>query len=133
VDCPANLRLLSFPGALSQIVTNLIINSVVHAYPDNRAGLLLLKARAIQGDRIELVYSDDGNGIAPSHLARIFDPFFTTSRGAGGTGLGMHIVYNLVTQTLKGTINVEAPARGACFTLRFPMHMANTAEAIETV
>ena len=133
VDCPANLHLLSFPGALSQIVTNLIINSVVHAYPDNRAGLLLLKARAIQGDRIELVYSDDGNGIAPSHLARIFDPFFTTSRGAGGTGLGMHIVYNLVTQTLKGTINVEAPARGACFTLRFPMHMANTAEAIETV
>ena len=52
---------------------------------------------------------------------------------ASGTGLGMHIVYNLVTQTLKGTINVEAPARGACFTLRFPMHMANIAEAIETV
>jgi signal transduction histidine kinase len=87
----------------------------------------------IAGDRIELVYSADGSDIAPSHLVRIFDPFFTTSRAAGGTGLGMHIVCNLVAQTLKGMINVEAPARGACFTLRFPMHIVNIAEAIETL
>ena len=87
----------------------------------------------IAGDRIELVYSADGSDIAPSHLVRIFDPFFTTSRAAGGTGLGMQIVCNFVTQTLKGMINVEAPARGACFTLRFPMHIANIAEAIETL
>jgi NO-binding membrane sensor protein with MHYT domain/two-component sensor histidine kinase len=133
VDCPADLRMSSFPGALSQIITNLIINSIVHAYPGNRAGSILLRARRLERDRVELVYSDDGVGIPAANLDRIFDPFFTTSRATGGTGLGMHIVYNLVTQTLKGAIAVESSSCGTRFTVNFPMQMANASEVIETV
>ncbi len=133
VDCPAGLRLFSSPGALSQILTNLIINSIVHAYPDNRAGQIQVSARLSKKGQVELTYSDDGSGIPAHHLDRIYDPFFTTSRAAGGTGLGMHIVYNLVTQTLKGTIAVESPVTGTRFTIRFPIHMPSTAEVIETV
>ena len=133
VDCPTGLRLNSFPGALSQIVTNLIMNSVVHAFPDHRPGKLNLKARKIGDNWVELSYADDGDGIPAANLSRIFDPFFTTSRAAGGTGLGMHIVYNLVTQTLKGTIEVESSKHGTRFSIRFPMQMAHSAEAIETV
>ncbi len=133
LNCTPALRIYNFPGALSQIVTNLIMNSVVHAYPDNQAGRIMLNARRLDDDWVELVYSDDGCGIPESHLGRIFDPFFTTSRATGGTGLGMHIVYNLVTQTLKGTIAVESPKPGTRFTVRFPMQMAHSLEVVETV
>jgi NO-binding membrane sensor protein with MHYT domain/nitrogen-specific signal transduction histidine kinase len=133
IDCPPGLRMLSSPGALSQIVTNLLINSIVHAYPDDRAGHLLLQVRRLRADRVELVYSDDGDGIPADHLDRIFDPFFTTSRATGGTGLGMHIVYNLVTQTLEGTIAVESVGEGTRFVIEFPMDMADAMEAFERV
>ena len=133
VDCPAGLRIFSFPGAVSQIVTNLIMNSVLHGYPDHRPGNITLQAHQLDENWVELAYADDGNGIPAANLSRIFDPFFTTSRAAGGTGLGMHIVYNLVTQTLKGKITVESSELGTHFIVRFPMQMATAAEAIETV
>ncbi len=72
-------------------------------------------------DRVTLYYSDDGHGIAAEHLPRVFDPFFTTKRGVGGSGLGLHIVYNLVTQLLGGTIRVASePGKGAQFVIQLP-------------
>ena len=123
IDCPAALRLFSDPGAISQVLTNLLMNSLLHGYPDGRHGTLSLRARKLPNETIELIYSDDGSGIQAAHLDHIFDPFFTTARAAGGTGLGLHIVYNIVTQTLKGSIHVESAPGFTRFRIRFPMSM----------
>lgn len=120
VDCPSGLQLDSYPGALFQIVSNLVMNSIMHGYPDGRAGLVLIKV-ARTDDSVRIVYSDDGDGIPPSILGRIFDPFFTTKRGEGGTGLGLNIVYNLVTQRLGGSIRCESEqGLGCAFILLIP-------------
>jgi PAS domain S-box-containing protein len=121
VDCPADLELDGYPGALSQILTNLIMNALIHALDPEQPGRIAISARPCAGDVVELSVADDGNGIAPEVLPKIFDPFFTTRRGSGGSGLGLHIVYNLVTGRLHGTIGVESrPGQGTRFTLRFP-------------
>ncbi len=103
----ASLRLNSYPGAFSQIITNLLMNSLTHAYQLGQQGTIKITFYS-DGDRIHLDYTDDGQGIAPEHLNRIFEPFFTTKRGQGGSGLGLHIVYNLITQKLGGTITCES-------------------------
>jgi len=119
-DCPEDLIVDSYPGALAQIVTNLFSNSMMHAYAPGQRGQISVQVREA-GGRIELSYRDDGRGISPEHLPRVFDPFFTTRRGSGGSGLGMHIVYNLVTQMLGGTIELDsAPGRGVVVMVRFP-------------
>ncbi|HEU5282802.1 MAG TPA: ATP-binding protein, partial [Burkholderiales bacterium] len=129
VDCPAALELDSYPGALAQIVTNLVTNSLVHAFPDGRRGHIGISAREEPGG-IVLRYADNGIGIPPENLRRIYDPFFTTRRGAGGSGLGMHIVYNLVTQRLGGTINATSTlGEGTIFEVRFPARAARAAAA----
>ncbi|HUP91816.1 MAG TPA: ATP-binding protein [Solimonas sp.] len=121
VDCPEALSIDGYPGALAQILANLVSNSLLHAYQPGEAGTLSIRVRST-GGWVTLVYADDGHGIPPENLPRIFDPFFTTKRGSGGSGLGMHIVFNLVTQALGGTIQVaSAPGQGAEFTLRFPV------------
>ncbi len=121
VDCPVDLELDGYPGALSQILTNLIMNALIHALDPEQPGRIAISARPRDGDMVELSVADDGNGIAPEVLPKIFDPFFTTRRGSGGSGLGLHIVYNLVTGRLHGTIGVESrPGQGTRFTLRFP-------------
>ncbi|NJL38179.1 MAG: histidine kinase [Leptolyngbyaceae cyanobacterium SM1_4_3] len=101
------LTLMSYPGAFSQIVTNLIMNSLLHAYKPDETGHITLSFEQTQ-EQITFTYVDDGSGIAPENLSKIFEPFFTTKRGQGGSGLGLHIVYNLVTRTLKGTIQCES-------------------------
>ncbi|WP_452005962.1 sensor histidine kinase [Azospirillum largimobile] len=121
VDCPVDLELDGYPGALSQILTNLIMNALIHALDPEQPGGIAISARPCDGDMVELSVADDGNGIAQEVLPKIFDPFFTTRRGSGGSGLGLHIVYNLVTGRLHGTIGVESrPGQGTRFTLRFP-------------
>ncbi|MCW2238812.1 sensor histidine kinase [Azospirillum canadense] len=121
IDCPESVDIDGHPGILAQILTNFVMNSVVHGFDDGKAGLLSIKATLIDDDTVELVYTDTGKGIDPAHLGRIFDPFFTTKRSKGSTGLGLHIVYNLVTGKLGGRIAVEsAPGQGVCFTIRFP-------------
>ena len=76
-----------------------------------------------ENGQVELTYTDDGKGIPAAVLGRVFDPFFTTRRGSGGSGLGLHIVYNLVTGTLKGQISVQStPGAGTTFIVRFPQH-----------
>jgi PAS domain S-box-containing protein len=121
IDCPADLELDGYPGALSQILTNLIMNALVHALDPEEPGRIAIAARVMEGDMVELAIGDNGAGIAPEVLPKVFDPFFTTRRGSGGSGLGLHIVYNLVTGRLHGTIGVESrPGEGTRFTLRFP-------------
>jgi signal transduction histidine kinase len=120
VDCSAELELASFPGAVSQIVTNMVVNSLVHGFEDERAGRIAIRATEADG-MVTLEYSDDGAGMDEATLAKLFDPFFTTKRGSGGSGLGAHILYNLVTGALGGTVKVEsAPGQGLRYTLRFP-------------
>lgn len=115
-----NLTLASYPGALSQIVTNLLMNSIIHAYNEEDAGHIQIDFKA-EGEEVILQYADDGKGIHPENLSKIFDPFFTTNRSQGGTGLGLHIVYNLVTQRLKGTIHCESQlGMGTQFIIQFP-------------
>jgi predicted ATPase/signal transduction histidine kinase len=120
IECDAALSITSYPGALAQVVTNLVMNSVVHGYDDGVSGRIRLQATAHDGG-VRLRYSDDGRGIPDDVRQRIFDPFFTTRRSQGGSGLGLHIVYNLVTQRLGGTITVEsAPGEGTHFTVDIP-------------
>ena len=110
----------SYPGALAQIVTNLITNSITHAYPTNKPGYIELNIQRSQ--QIVIQYRDDGCGIEQQYLNKIFEPFFTTNREHGGSGLGMHIVYNLVTQKLKGTIKVTSQVNlGTIFTITIPL------------
>lgn len=119
---PDGIEMDGYPGAMAQVITNLVINSIMHAYPDGqRNGTLRVAARVLEGDRVELAYSDDGKGIAPDLWPRIFEPFFTTRRGTGGSGLGLHLLYNIVTVRMGGTVRVgAAPQGGALFTLTFP-------------
>ena len=95
VDGDEHLAMKSYPGAFSQIVTNLLMNSLIHAYQEGEAGNLNFVIRR-EDKQIVVEYQDDGCGIAVEHLDKIFDPFFTTGRSKGGSGLGLHITYNLV-------------------------------------
>lgn len=120
VECPPTLRIATMPGALSQIVTNLVTNSLLHAFAHGRGGEIVLSAKAKQ-DAVVLVYTDDGKGIAREHLSHVFEPFFTTRRGQGGSGLGLHLCYNIVTRSLKGKIEVAStPGAGVRFTITLP-------------
>jgi signal transduction histidine kinase len=122
VACPADLTLDSYPGSLAQVLTNLIMNALVHAFPEGEPGRLAVTASVTSGRMVRIVFEDDGKGIAAEHLPKIFDPFFTTGRDRGGTGLGLHIVYNLVTARLQGSIDVESrPGNGTRFTILIPM------------
>ena len=121
VDCPADLVVDGYPGALSQVLTNLVMNSIAHGYAPGQQGALRVAVRAVGDDEVELVYADDGRGIPPELHGKVFEPFFTTSRGSGGSGLGLNIVYNIATRKLKGRIALDSgPGRGTAFTLRFP-------------
>ncbi|MBF0177934.1 MAG: CHASE domain-containing protein [Magnetococcales bacterium] len=120
VQCPETLEIHNHPGALSQILTNLVHNSLIHAFENIEAGTITITVTE-QDEQIKLTYADNGEGMDEESVKKVFDPFFTTKRGQGGSGLGMHIVYNLVTQTLQGTIQcVSAPNQGATFHILFP-------------
>ncbi|MBD2870278.1 sensor histidine kinase [Paenibacillus arenilitoris] len=121
LEGPDDAELFGYPGAFSQILTNLLMNSMIHAYEPGEEGVIRVAVRKDESTLI-LTYADDGRGMAPEVRDKIFDPFFTTNRGGGGTGLGMHIIYNLVTQTLGGRIECESePGRGAVFTINLPL------------
>jgi two-component system NtrC family sensor kinase len=120
VYCDNQLELYTYPGAFSQIITNLVMNSLNHAFALEEEGSLSIHVTDHQNS-IMLAYSDDGKGMMQEVLDHIFDPFFTTSRGKGGTGLGMNIVYNLVTQSLNGTIHCSSTlGQGSLFIITIP-------------
>ena len=106
VNGDEKLEINSYPGGFSQIITHLVMNSLNHAYPEGEAGHIHFDLRC-ESERLSLEYSDDGCGIPADNLGKIFEPFFTTKRARGGIGLGLHIVYNLVTQ-LKGSLRVQS-------------------------
>ncbi|MCG8422395.1 MAG: ATP-binding protein [Proteobacteria bacterium] len=112
IRCDDSLMLESYPGAFSQVVTNLVMNSLIHAFgPDDEGHIVFDIHRSQESGRdprIIVKYSDDGSGIPEDHLGHVFEPFFSTKRGRGGSGLGLHIVYNLVTQRLGGTIRCHS-------------------------
>lgn len=129
VDIPEALRMDSYPGPLGQVLTNLVMNAMVHGLGEE-AGEIRVAARPIGVDQVELVVSDNGIGIPTEHLTRIFDPFFTTKLGEGGSGLGLHIVYSLVQRSLGGRISVESSTgKGARFTVVLPRVAPQAAEA----
>jgi NO-binding membrane sensor protein with MHYT domain/signal transduction histidine kinase len=110
------------PGAVYQIVNNLITNSLIHGFNHNDSGVISLSSE-IQNDKLKLIYADTGKGIDESIISRIFDPFFTTRLGEGGSGLGLNIVYNLITSTLKGKVDVISKVNhGVRFEILLPMN-----------
>ncbi len=112
----------SFPGPLGQVITNLVNNAMVHGFDAGQAGNIRIAAHTIATDTVELQVQDDGRGIDPDDLNRVFDPFFTTRLGQGGSGLGLHIVHNIVTGVLGGQIEAQSqPGQGATFVLRLPL------------
>lgn len=120
IDVAEDLMIDSYPGPLGQVITNLLNNAVIHAFDGRDYGTVLLRAEKVP-DGVKLVIADDGIGIPEENQARIFDPFFTTKLGAGGNGLGMHIVHNIVTGMLGGKIKLESEVGvGTSFTLFLP-------------
>ena len=103
IHCPDDLSIRCAPGVLAQILTNMIMNSLIHGFEDKPKGAIKLEITK-QGENLIIDYCDDGRGLDDAALERHFDAFFTTRRGRGGSGLGTHIMHNLVTQTLSGTI-----------------------------
>ncbi|MGE5503369.1 MAG: sensor histidine kinase [Actinomycetota bacterium] len=120
VDCPAGIVVDGYPGALSQILTNLVMNSLAHAFDAGERGRLAVTVTTPDDATVRLVYADDGKGIPAEYRGRIFDPFFTTRRGSGGTGLGLHIAFNLATGPMRGSLALEPAAQGTAFALTFP-------------
>jgi C4-dicarboxylate-specific signal transduction histidine kinase len=121
IDCPESITVDSYPGALSQILTNFVMNALLHAFDEGAPGMMRISVREIDAANVELRFSDDGRGIAAEHLPKIFDPFFTTKRGHGGSGLGLSIIHNLASGALMGRISVaSSPGVGTTFTLVFP-------------
>ncbi len=135
VQCPNELVVDNYPGVFSQIFTNLIMNSIIHGFDEVDAGKITLSI-AQNGDNIlHISYNDNGMGMDNETLTKIYDPFFTTKRNSkGGTGLGMHIVYNLIVQTLGGKIEcASTPGKGTTFIIKAPASPPNTLEHRQTL
>jgi len=121
LDCAADIELDTFPGALYQIAANLVLNALMHAFDADRPGLVHIKV-SVHGEMLQMIFADNGNGMSEEIRQRAFEPFLTTRRGSGGTGLGLHLVYNLVTQVLRGTIACSStPGQGTQFMIRMPL------------
>jgi signal transduction histidine kinase len=119
-DC-AGVAMESYPGLLGQVITNLCLNSVKHGYPDGHAGKLAIEV-TLSRDQVLITVTDDGCGMAEEVKRRAFEPFFTTRRGSGGTGLGLHIVFNIVTHQLGGRIRLTSgPGAGTRFDIEIPI------------
>ncbi len=121
VDVPEGLLIDGYPGSYGQILTNLFLNAANHAFPDGRSGKISISARARGVDDVEIIFADNGAGMTPDVQRQAFDPFFTTRRNEGGTGLGLHIVYNLVTQQLGGRMMLDSRlGQGTTFRIIMP-------------
>ena len=107
VDCAPGLAMNSYPGPYGQVLTNLVLNSAAHAFPDGAGGSVRIAAQPSGRHHVEVLFSDDGCGMTAEVKRQVFDPFFTTRRDQGSTGLGLHIVHNIVTNRLGGRIHLE--------------------------
>jgi signal transduction histidine kinase len=128
VTCPEGINVYWYPGAFWQIISNMLNNSILHAYDSDESGTISITISHDAGI-VTLTYADDGKGMEPEVQKKIFEPFFTTRRGAGGTGLGMHIVYNLVVFKMEGTIECTSQLGiGTVFTVKLPERLQGKGE-----
>ena len=126
-DVSPGLRMDSYPGPLTQVLMNVVNNAVVHGFEGQNGGLVHITGRASSSTHVRIEVRDNGRGIAPQNLMRIFDPFFTTQMGRGGSGLGLHIVYSLVTELLGGSVHMESqPGQGSTLVLNLPIDAPRT-------
>ncbi|MCI2283102.1 HAMP domain-containing histidine kinase [Colwellia sp. MSW7] len=120
IDCAENLVVESKPGPLNQILLNLILNSIIHGFENRPDGVIEINVIYLS-DQLHFSYKDNGNGISESIKTKVFEPFTTTKRGSGGSGLGLHLVYNIVTQALNGHIDFDSSVGvGTTFNITFP-------------
>jgi signal transduction histidine kinase len=130
---PSDIIKDSFPGPYGQVLTNLIFNAITHGFIDGPGGHILIKARRVGMEQVEITFSDDGSGVPEDVQRHVFDPFFTTKRAQGSIGLGLYIVHNLVTQQLGGRITlVSAPGKGTTICMTLPLLAPNQAEPTST-
>ncbi|HVV43165.1 MAG TPA: PAS domain S-box protein [Nitrobacter sp.] len=121
VDCEPDLSMDSYPGPYGQVLTNLFLNALAHAFPDGKGGAVDIKVRAVDQEYVEVLFSDNGCGMSLEVRRKAFDPFFTTRRDQGGTGLGLHIVYNIVTSRLGGRLDLDTkPGEGTQIRIVLP-------------
>lgn len=121
IDCDEQLEVYSDPGLFSQVITNLIMNSLIHGFENIDAGIIIIKAW-ISDSFFQILYSDSGKGMDTETKKNMFNPFFTTKRGAGNTGLGMHIISNIITQNYGGKISCTTqPHKGVEFKITIPI------------
>jgi PAS domain S-box-containing protein len=121
VECQRDLTMNSYPGPYGQVLTNLFLNSVAHAFPEGRGGNIEIRVCASGKDHVEVVCSDDGCGMTSDVKRQAFDPFFTTRRDHGSTGLGLHIVHNIVTNCLGGRLRLDSkPGEGTRIRIVLP-------------
>jgi len=121
IDCPKDIYLNSYPGMFSQLLSNLIFNSIIHAWDEGQQGIIQITINNLDENRIQIIYHDNGKGIPSDHQTKVFDPFFTTKRGSGGSGLGLHILHNLIYQSLGGELNLSSEEnKGTTFTINLP-------------
>ncbi len=126
IECRDGVVMDTYPGALAQVLTNLLMNAVIHAYAEGEVGRMVLRVEEPAEGWLRLIFADDGRGIPADHHDKIFEPFFTTGRAQGSTGLGLHIVYNLVTNSLLGRIDIESePGKGTRFILDLPQSVTS--------
>jgi len=103
------------------VITNLVLNALIHGFEGREQGRILIQAEELDSGHLQLIVEDDGVGMREDVRRRAFDPFFTTKMGSGGTGLGLNIVYNIVTGVLGGHIELSsAPGQGSRFVIRLP-------------
>lgn len=120
VECPAGIEMDSYPGALFQVLTNLVNNALLHGLHGREGGRMTVRATP-KGSEVEIEFADDGVGMSPEVAARAFDPYFTTRRETGGSGLGLHLVQQLTRDVLGGQLSLHsAPGEGCRFVLVLP-------------
>jgi signal transduction histidine kinase len=120
----SELVITTIPGALAQVLTNLVTNALKHAFEDKIVGNIAIELSKTEDNRAIIIFKDDGQGMTQQVLDNIFEPFFTTKRNSGGTGLGMNIVYNIICQKLQGTIKIESKLeQGSKFHITLPVKL----------
>jgi signal transduction histidine kinase len=119
MDIPSDINLISYPGAIEQIITNLVTNSLKHGFDQRDEGEMHIDAFDAE-DHVVIIYTDNGHGIAEAHLSQVFDPFYTTKMGHGGSGLGLYILHTLTTGLLQGSVELTSDEAGVRFEFYLP-------------
>ena len=123
IDCPSSIQISLNAGALSQIISNMIMNSLIHGFEDKKKGRIQIKVQEKEYS-VNIHYADDGRGMSPEALNMLFEPFYTTKRSEGGSGLGTHLIYNLV-QSLSGKIKVKSElGKGLAYLVTIPKEIS---------